>query len=194
MTEYRDLYRATRAALELETMRGCAIVAAAHLDDVLGRLLQVRLAPLPRDQEKLYKGHGPLSGFASRIDIAFSVGLLQPSLWRSLHFLRKVRNEFAHGRSVLDFDSPRISQWLREFFDSEADYLDVVWELTMGADSTDSGAQRGATRENARRLVEHLGTRRAFELVVAHVTAALEYALDAGTVEHLPPMSPDRTY
>ena len=100
-----------RRGLRNETDRGCALMAAAYLDDQLGRLLQSVLVDDAKAVDELLGPSGALGTFSSRIEACYALGLLPPMARRDLHLIRKVRNEFAHTPSPRAFeDSPIASR------------------------------------------------------------------------------------
>ena len=54
------------------------------------------LSPIPTDSDSLIEGQGPLSSFSARIQICNRLGLIDDSLARVLHLIRKIRNAMAH--------------------------------------------------------------------------------------------------
>ncbi|MBI3298709.1 MAG: hypothetical protein HYZ75_11130 [Elusimicrobia bacterium] len=92
--------------------RSCAILGSATLEAALEQLL--RAGMVPDTPAELFEGTGGLSTLASRIDTAFSLGLISKAERSDLHIFRKIRNEFAHDfRHDLSFDSPAIGDRIR---------------------------------------------------------------------------------
>jgi DNA-binding MltR family transcriptional regulator len=98
-----------RQTLTDETDRGVALVCAAYLEEELKRLLQKAFVDVPAVVDQLFKGTGPLATFSSRIDLAFTVGLISRESHRALHLIRKTRNDFAHGHKERSFRDADIS-------------------------------------------------------------------------------------
>ena len=67
-----------RKTLTPETDRGCALMAAAYLDDRLGALLRAVFVDSDIAGELLEQSK-PLGTFSSRIDAVFLLGLLSPA-------------------------------------------------------------------------------------------------------------------
>lgn len=82
--------------LNKETERGVALVAAAMVDDQLGRTIEAFLIPNKGSAALLEGFNAPLGSFASRIAAAFALGLISEEEHRECDLIRKVRNEFAH--------------------------------------------------------------------------------------------------
>lgn len=98
-----------RESLTPETDRGCALMAAAFLDERLVDLIQSNLVNDERMSKKVFESSGPLGSFSSRIDIAYLMGLIPMNAVRDLHLLRKIRNDFAHVSDKLTFETPEIA-------------------------------------------------------------------------------------
>jgi len=83
--------------LREETDKGCALVAGAALDEVLGGLLT---AYFVNDKEicnaLLHNPNAPLSTFSARIRLSRAVGLISQDLYRDIDTVRYVRNQAAH--------------------------------------------------------------------------------------------------
>ncbi|BCK33297.1 hypothetical protein VCSRO96_3117 [Vibrio cholerae] len=65
-----------RKTLNSETDRGCALMAAAYIDEKLGELLKAYLVDDPKIIERMFDFNGPFGTFSSRIDSTYSLGLL----------------------------------------------------------------------------------------------------------------------
>jgi predicted RNase H-like HicB family nuclease len=94
--------------LARESDRGCALVAAAFLEDRLGILLS-RAMVSDRAAADLLEDRGPLGTFSSRIDAAYGFGLIGPHTRSDLHIVRRIRNDFAHELSVKGFDQESVA-------------------------------------------------------------------------------------
>jgi DNA-binding MltR family transcriptional regulator len=105
---------AFRESLRSETDRGCALMAAAFLDEKLKNLLQAFLINDPKSFEYLFYGTGGLSSFSSRIEMAYLLGFISPNMKRDLNMIRKIRNEFAHSAEVINFNTSPISDRCNE--------------------------------------------------------------------------------
>ena len=93
-----------RETLTPETDRGCALMAAAYLDNRLSECLTRYFVDDAPVVESLIGPNMPLSTFSSRIDAAYLLGLISPNSRSALHLIRKIRNEFGHIAEPLSFD------------------------------------------------------------------------------------------
>ena len=83
--------------LKKETDRGCALVAGAALEQVLGGLLTAFFV----NDDNLYKDllhnpTAPISTFSARIRLCRGLGLLSEDVYHDLETVRYVRNQAAH--------------------------------------------------------------------------------------------------
>ena len=99
-----------RATLTEETDRGCALMAAAYLDDQLECLLRRTLVDDNTAIDDLLRSAGALGSFSARIELCYALGLLPGQARRDLHLIRKIRNDFGHVAKPLAFEEPGICQ------------------------------------------------------------------------------------
>ncbi len=93
---------------------GCALMAAAFLDNKIRILLKSFFLDRPKIAEELFQSYGPLGTFSSRIDMAFMLGLLTSETYKDLHLIRKIRNDFSHTALPLTFSEESIANRCRE--------------------------------------------------------------------------------
>lgn len=94
---------------ETENDRGAALLAAAFAEDALELGIRRCLIQDARVDALFDEGAGgSLTTFASKINMAYGLGLLPEVARRDLDLVRQVRNDFAHHPSELSFDSPSI--------------------------------------------------------------------------------------
>jgi DNA-binding MltR family transcriptional regulator len=94
--------------LRRETDRGAALVGAAFLDDVLQAAIRAVFVDDPKVVNELMGMNRPLNSFASRIHLAYCLGLLGPDAYADLHRLRDIRNDFGHHLHVTAFEEQSI--------------------------------------------------------------------------------------
>ena len=105
-----------RSSLSEETDKGCALMAASFLEHRTLELLKAFLVEDEKVFDILFSHNGPLSSFSSRIDMAYSLGLIPAAMRRDLHILRKIRNEFAHTSDPIDFNTPSIADRCKSLY------------------------------------------------------------------------------
>jgi DNA-binding MltR family transcriptional regulator len=79
-----------------ETDRGCALLAAAFLDDVLDVMLRAAFVDAPEAVGRILGTGRPLESFGARTHLAFCIGLLGTDVYADLNLIREIRNDFAH--------------------------------------------------------------------------------------------------
>lgn len=114
LKEKPDAFIAFRNELTQESDRGCALYAAAYLDKAISDLLSRSLVMNKEIEKDLFTGTAPLSSFSSRINFAYYLGKLSPSMRRDLNLIRKIRNDFAHSAEHLTFESEKIANRCKE--------------------------------------------------------------------------------
>lgn len=115
---YADEVVEFRSSLNEETDRGCALMAAAYLDDQLERLLRQTFVDDRTAVDELFRPLGPLGSFSGRIELCYALGLLPNETRRDLNLIRKIRNDFGHVAKTLTFDEPGIGARCRELHHS----------------------------------------------------------------------------
>lgn len=99
-----------RISLNAETDRGCALMAAAYLDDQLAELLKSFFVDDPNIAKRLLEQAQPLGTFSARIDATYALGLISQEEHKGLHLIRKIRNEFGHVAKPLSFTDQAIAE------------------------------------------------------------------------------------
>jgi len=102
-------YAAFQENYRQESDRGVVILAGSYLERALEQRLKSHLVE-HKNTDVLFEGYGPLSSFAAKIDIAFSVGLLPVAIRGEFHRLRKIRNFCAHEDGAVSFSNPRLAE------------------------------------------------------------------------------------
>ena len=97
-----------------ESDRGCALMAAAYLDEALKQMLASYMVNDKRLIKDLFNGQGPLATFSSRINLAFALGKISNEAKFDLHIIRRIRNDFAHISEPIDFENESISNRCKE--------------------------------------------------------------------------------
>lgn len=79
-----------------ESDRAAVILGVAKIDQLLYQIIKYTLIPTPSSNDDLLEGDSPLSTFSAKINMMYRLGLIDSSFSRSLHIIRRIRNEFAH--------------------------------------------------------------------------------------------------
>ena len=73
------------------------IIAVSKIDEALNFLITQRLMPCPSKDDEFLESERGVGTFSNRIELAFRLGVIDSSLARALHLMRKIRNDFAHS-------------------------------------------------------------------------------------------------
>jgi mannitol operon repressor len=110
--------------LNKESERGAVLIAAAMIDDLLGRCISAFLLD-HRDTQRLIEGfNAPLGTLSARTLVAFTLGLLSESEYNDCETIRKIRNEFAHNVPA-SFKDQRVADLCGNLKLCAGDYGDV---------------------------------------------------------------------
>lgn len=175
--DFLTLFNAFIRLLERESDRGSVIVSCALLDDALEQRLKYRLAPSPEKEDELFAGaYAPLNNFSAKIDFAYRVGVISLNTRKSLHLIRKLRNDFAHSSSEITFKTESVRHRIKELFRLTTaifNFMGVVIkkhaELTMQARLAEIASHHGADY-----MLKLLTPRQAYEILVSILATALQ--------------------
>ncbi|MFC1661087.1 MltR family transcriptional regulator [Gemmatimonadota bacterium] len=93
---------------QAESDRAAAVLGAAYLDDLVKELLYASFVGDDRTKGQLLNTDQPLGSFGARVAAAYSVGLLTESEFTDLRVIKGIRNDFAHQRHGLSFETQSI--------------------------------------------------------------------------------------
>ncbi|MDC6390966.1 MltR family transcriptional regulator [Maribacter sp. PR1] len=97
-----DIFSKFLKEFQDETDRGASIMAGSILDEKLKTILYDFLIDCKQTKD-LIDGYGaPIGTFSSRLNLAFSLGLISEHEFQDCNTIRKIRNEFAH-KFEMDF-------------------------------------------------------------------------------------------
>lgn len=83
-----------------------AILSASVLEEAVSSLLKASMLPCAGGSDPLFEGpYAPLGSFSAKIDLAARLGLLSTGVSQSLHLVRRIRNDFAHGIASCSFEA-----------------------------------------------------------------------------------------
>jgi DNA-binding MltR family transcriptional regulator len=108
-------------ALNAESDRGCALLAASYLESELDALLRGFFISDEKAADELLEASRPLASFSAKIDVAYCLGLVPNVSRRDFHIVRRIRNDFGHETKVTFQDQAIINRCkeLRHQFDEE---------------------------------------------------------------------------
>lgn len=103
--------------IEKQTDRAAAIIAGAFVERRLTNTIKNRIRRRSESEQKaladLFRESGPLGSFHARIDLGFVMGVYPEEVWKDLHTIKLIRNEFAHRTAPLEFNTPEIRRLCR---------------------------------------------------------------------------------
>ena len=103
--------------LKNESDRAVVIIISAHLDTQLEEILRLALVPSSTSSDNIFDGaNAPLHNFSNKIDFCYRLGLISEFLAKSLHLMRKIRNEFAHNISGCSFTESSVQSRVQELY------------------------------------------------------------------------------
>jgi DNA-binding MltR family transcriptional regulator len=101
-----------------ESDRATAILVGAFLDEKLRELITTFLVEDKKVIKELLDpnmAYAPISSFASRIKVAYCLGLIGKDEYNDFQTFRKIRNAFAHQLHGLTFKSEPIKKLFSDF-------------------------------------------------------------------------------
>jgi Mannitol repressor len=131
-----------------ESDRGCALVAASHLEYLLGELIKAHMINGP-SKDSFFKG--PLRSFSNRIKLAYFLGLISREIHDELNVILDIRNNFAHELKFEDFNDPIVKDRcvklqhdvLQDSHDPRERFLNAASTLIVIIDFFRAGASPG---------------------------------------------------
>lgn len=104
--EITELYGHLLTKLLDESGRGAILIATAHVEEFLTKLLEEAFPKDMSSKQKhrllAYPGH--LSSLSSKIELAYAFRLISKNLYNSLNSFRVIRNNAAHGSEKFKLD------------------------------------------------------------------------------------------
>ncbi|VVQ30535.1 hypothetical protein PS943_01880 [Pseudomonas fluorescens] len=94
--------------LKRETDRGLPLVGAALIDEKLLETLHAFFIEGKSSNKLLTEGNAPLGTFSSKIEACYALGLIDEFEYQEIGLIRKIRNEFAHAKHGLSFQTEKI--------------------------------------------------------------------------------------
>lgn len=104
------------------TNRSVSILAAAHVDVLLGSILELRMVETTNREDPLLSANQPLYFLGPRTQAAYRLGCITLDLFRAINILRSMRNDFAHDSKPQSFNDPHHASRIREihkFYDND---------------------------------------------------------------------------
>ena len=118
----RDHEYAKMLLEQQESDRGWVIFGASILDDDLETLLRAHCLQeaniVKKIVDPLFRVYAPFSTLSAKIHVSFAMALFTEQLHTTLDLIRRIRNDFAHERKSVSFQTPRYQSQLRAILNS----------------------------------------------------------------------------
>jgi DNA-binding MltR family transcriptional regulator len=115
--EYEAKLQQLMEDLKGESDRAAVIIAGAHLDTQVEDILRTALVPCASSEDTIFDGpNAPLHSFSNKIDFCYRLGLISNFMAKSLHLIRKIRNQFAHDIKSCNFADQSVKSRVNELY------------------------------------------------------------------------------
>jgi DNA-binding MltR family transcriptional regulator len=119
--------------LNEESDLACVLIGTSYLSELLASTLKVAFIESSISERILDPQRGAVGGFATRADLAYSLGLISKSVYQDLIKVAEIRNLFAHKHLALDFGEDTIRKACGELQAWRFFLIDEEEELTAKA-------------------------------------------------------------
>lgn len=129
-----DNFIGSVTAVVRNTHAGTALAGASIVSEDLRAAIMARMRPLSKTlQKEIFGTYGPLGTFASRIAIAFALEIIPTDLRADIIAIKAIRNEFAHSKEILNFNSPKVAQLCKRLstFEPTKTDLQAVYMVSL---------------------------------------------------------------
>lgn len=117
-------------SLKNESVRGGVIIAAAVIEEQPEELLKNRLVLCCEERDALFEGvNAPIGTMSSKIELSYRTGCFNSKLRKSLHILRKLRNEFAHLSHDISFETQSVKDRTRNLLKLNREFVEFYWRI-----------------------------------------------------------------
>jgi DNA-binding MltR family transcriptional regulator len=166
-------YKEILLSISGESDRGAAITSAAWIDFYLTKLLQKYCLPINQKKDIIFGNGGSVNDFSNKIDLCYRLGLINLNTNRSLHLIRKIRNEFAHTNINITFNNSHVKDRVIQAFSLHENIINYCFNL-LNKKLPDDIYKVSSDELNS--LNELIGTRLLFDITLSHmILAIMEY-------------------
>lgn len=125
--EEADLFVKVFDSLKSESDRGCVLVVASLIENILEEQIVARLSPkIGKSDELLSKAsNSAISSFSSKINLAYRLGLIPLSERAIYHQLRELRNVCAHHVEQQNFEQNHFKDRTKNIISESS----IIWEI-----------------------------------------------------------------
>lgn len=163
--EEADIFIKTLSSLKAESDRGCVLVVASLIENIMEEQIAARLIPKAGKNDELFShtSNGVVSSFSAKINLAYRLGLIPLSERAIYHQLRELRNACAHHVDQQDFEKNHFKDRTKNII-SESNSL---WEIFKEKAVDGSGNDFNSVED----YVNSIGWRTAFQLFFSLIIA-----------------------
>jgi hypothetical protein len=86
----------------------------------------------------MFRESGPLGTFGTKINLAYLIGMFGSRVRSDLHYVRKIRNAFAHNVQIDSFFSSPVKEWAMSLVLVDYYSVELVGKSEDGVDVTHS--------------------------------------------------------
>jgi len=110
-------YQINEEVLKQKSDRPLVIIATIFLDNELTDILRAFLIPDADkiDNDNLFGYNRPIENFGPKIDLAYRLGLISDKLCKDLHYIRCMRNDFAHAQKKYKLNEDKVKHLSTKF-------------------------------------------------------------------------------
>jgi DNA-binding MltR family transcriptional regulator len=118
----REVLRKSFEAFEHESDRGVVLVSLAILDEIISARLNRLLRQGNSDARSrlLNPPLGAFSGFSSKVDLAYCIGLIPQALYGDVRLLNRLRNKCAHNWETFHITAEVFEKFVAPMFMAKA--------------------------------------------------------------------------
>ncbi len=127
-----------------ESQRSAIILLAAKMDDLLYQVIKKSFLPSLKKVDELLENDGALSTFNAKINLSYRCAYIDEEMARALHFIRKIRNSFAHDIKKCDLDlTPYLSyiREIREYFKEFPEFEEYITNFKKAFSIAETGSR-----------------------------------------------------
>ncbi|MBI4653901.1 MAG: DUF4145 domain-containing protein [Nitrospirae bacterium] len=173
--DFANYFRQFYEQLRMESERGSAIVGAAFIEEALEKMLKALLIAsaekAEKDDELFKSSYSPLGSFSAKIDVAYRTGLISPKVWKSLHIIRDLRNDFAHLSLQIDCETQSVRDRIRNLFNLNKELFETLWQILQ--DNFKNLIVDNKSMHGIENVVKNLGWKSTYEVLISIIAGTL---------------------
>lgn len=110
-----EMFRADAVYGDASRDRAVALLAATNMELCLQLVIEKHMIPLNGDEtQRLFGPEAPVGTLSAKIKMAYALGIISRRFVHDANCIREIRNTFAHAHVHVDFETPAITDAIRE--------------------------------------------------------------------------------